>query len=75
MNKKPDELIQGDTIEAYATIVSELLYEPLGMLDEQLLNEFRDNPGTLEERSWRNYKWEFPVENETMPSLVDMQFR
>ena len=32
VNKKTDELIQGDAIEAYATIAQELLYEPLGML-------------------------------------------
>jgi len=67
VNKKPDELIQGNTIEAYWTIAKELLYEPLGMLPDEQLNEFRDNPGKLEETHWKNYKWEFPVQNETTP--------
>ena len=67
VNKKPDELIQGNAIEAYSTIAKELLYEPLGMLPDDQLNDFRDNPGKLEERHWKNYKWEFPPENETMP--------
>ena len=66
-NKKPDELIQGNAAEAYITIATELLYEPLGMLPEDQLNEFCDHPGTLEERLWKNYSWDFPPENETMP--------
>jgi len=36
------------------------------MLPDDELNQFRDHPGTLEERAWTTYKWEFPPENETM---------
>ena len=60
VNKKPDELIQGDTLEAYEKLAKELEYEPLGMLPDDELNEFVLNPGTLEERSWRKYRWNFP---------------
>jgi len=67
VNKKPDELIQGNAVEAYSTIATELLYEPLGMLSDEQLNAFRDHPGTLEERAWKTYKWEFPPDNETLP--------
>ena len=48
VNKKPDELIQGDTLEAYEKLAKELEYEPLGMLPDDELNEFVLNPGTLE---------------------------
>jgi len=58
VNKKPDELIEGNTIEAYAKVAEQLLYEPVGMLGDDQLNEFRDDPGTLEERTWRRYKFE-----------------
>jgi hypothetical protein len=66
VNKKPDELWQGDAVEAYDEIAKQLLYEPLGMLPDDELNEFVLNPGTLEERAWRKYKWNFPPENETV---------
>ena len=51
VNKKPDELIQGDTLEAYEKLAKELEYEPLGMLPDDELNEFVLNPGTLEDRN------------------------
>ena len=40
--------------------------EPLGMQPNDDLNDFLNNPGTLEERFWKKYKWGFPPENETM---------
>ena len=49
VNKKPDELIQGDTLESYEEIVKELQYEALGMLPDDELNEFMLNSSTLEE--------------------------
>ncbi len=66
VDKKTDELIQGGAVEAYDEIAKQLLYEPLGMLPDDELNEFLLNPGTLEERAWRRYKWNFPPENETL---------
>ena len=48
VNKKPDELIHGDTLESYELIAKELQYEALGMLPDDELNEFVLNPGTLE---------------------------
>ena len=51
VNKKTDELIEGNAIEAYAKVAEQLLYEPVGVLPDEQLNEYRDNPGTLEERS------------------------
>ena len=61
VNKRPDELIQGDTLEAYEKIAKALEYEALGMLPEDELNDFVLNPGSLEERSWRKYSSARPL--------------
>ena len=71
VKKKPDELIEGNAIEAYAKVAEQLLYEPVGMLPDEELNEYRDSPGTLEERLWKRYKWEFPPERDHA-LLVDL---
>ena len=66
-NKKQDELVHGDKVEAYTEIALELQYEPLGVAQcEMQLNEFRENPGTLEQRLWKTYQWQFPPEDETV---------
>ena len=38
IKKKPDELIEGNAIEAYAKVAEQLLYEPVGMLPDEQLN-------------------------------------
>ena len=53
--QKPDELIQGDTLEAYEEIAKELEYEALGMLPDDELNEFILNPGTFPASRERDY--------------------
>ena len=49
--KKPDELLDSNALQAaYETIGKELDFHPLGMLPDETFEEYRDNPGTLEER-------------------------
>ena len=48
--KKQDELLDGNALQAYETIGKELDFHPLGMLPDETFEEYRDNPGTLEER-------------------------
>ena len=49
-DKKQDELLDGNALQAYAIIGKELDFHPLGMLPDETFDEYRDNPGTLEER-------------------------
>ena len=71
VNKKPDELIQGDTLEAYEEIAKELEYEALGMLPDDELNEFVLNPGTLEEME--KVQMDFPSREWDYVMLVGVQ--
>ena len=48
--KKQDELLDGNALQAYETIGKELDFHPLGMLPDETFDEYRDNPGTMEER-------------------------
>ena len=48
--KKEDELLDGNALKAYETIGKQLDFHPLGMLDDESFESYRDNPGTLEER-------------------------
>ena len=48
--KKQDELLDGNALKAYETIGNQLDFHPLGMLDDETFESYRDNPGTLEER-------------------------
>ena len=48
--KKQDELLDGNALKAYETIGNQLDFHPLGMLDDETFEAYRDNPGTLEER-------------------------
>jgi hypothetical protein len=48
--KKQDELLESNALKAYETIGNQLDFHPLGMLDDETFEAYRDNPGTLEER-------------------------
>ena len=48
--KKQDEVLDGNALKAYETIGNQLDFHPLGMLDDETFESYRDNPGTLEER-------------------------
>ena len=48
--KKEDELLDTNALQAYETIGKQLDFHPLGMLDDETVEAYRDNPGTLEER-------------------------
>ena len=45
--KKQDELLDGNALQAYETIGKELDFHPLGMLPDETFEAYRDNPGTL----------------------------
>ena len=59
--------IRSSTFTSSPALDAQATFETLGMLPDEELNDFLNNPGTLEERLWRKYKWEFPPENEIMP--------
>jgi len=48
--KRPDELTDPKARAAYFAIGEEVEYYPLGVLPDEVLDAYRDAPGTLEER-------------------------
>ncbi len=48
--KRPDELIDPKAKEPYFALGEELEYYPLGMLPDEIVDAYREEPGTLEER-------------------------
>ncbi len=48
--KRPDDLIDPKAKALYFAIGEELEYYPLGMLPDEIVDAYRDEPGTLEER-------------------------
>ena len=48
--KKEDELLDSNALQAYQTIGKPLDFHPLSMLPDETFESYRDNPGTLEER-------------------------
>ena len=49
--KRPDELIDPKAKALYFAIGEEVGYFPLGMLPDEIIDAYREQPGTLEERS------------------------
>ena len=65
VGKKADAFVTPGAHEAYFLVGKELLYEPLGLLQESELERFRESPGTLEERLWKRYRWGLPPDEIT----------
>ena len=61
-----DELAPVDSYEAYQTIATAMHFNVLGYAPDAEVADFREDPGTLEQRRWVKLDWTMP-EDETKP--------
>ena len=61
---RPDELLPVDSVEAYAEIAGMFHFDCLGVLGqtadekpEQVMADFRQDPGTLADERWKSLPW------------------
>ena len=65
-NARDDDLAPTDSDEAYRAVARELGYDVLGVAPDDVIADYRDDTGTLEQRRWTKIKWGVP-EDETTP--------
>ena len=65
MRAADDELAPVDSNEAYKAVGKAMCYDVLGCAPDADVADFREDPGTLEQRRWKKLEWSAPADETT----------